>query len=316
MTTIEPIHVVCAANAPYAVPLVVLLHSTLASAGPTDLLYFHVIDGGLTPEQRSKIASIGSRFAACAGIFWVAPDLSRLADLPARPQLPREVFLRLLMDELLPPDLHRALWLDADVVVEASLAPLWSHPFGDHTIVAVQDYGGPTLGTTGGTAETCRELGLDPDAPYFNSGVMLVDLARWRRERVTQEVLAYTRQFSKHVLFGDQDGLNSVLTGRWAPAPLQWNVQVAALRYLARRGLPISSELRRDWEALHASPAVVHYAGDKPWASGLRSPFRARFFRQLRRSGYFSPIELVRYRAAADLRALRNYASQRFGVTS
>ena len=88
------------------------------------------IDGGLTAEQRSKIASICLRFETCAGVDWLAPDVARLADLPARPRLPREVFLRLLMDELLPADLHRALWLDADVVVEASLAPLWNHPFG------------------------------------------------------------------------------------------------------------------------------------------------------------------------------------------
>jgi lipopolysaccharide biosynthesis glycosyltransferase len=287
---------------------VVLLHSALASAETTDRLHLHVIDGGLTAEQRSKIGRICLRFENCAGVDWLTPDIARLADLPARPGLPREVFLRLLMDELLPADLHRALWLDADVVVEASLAPLWNHPFGDNTIVAVQDYGGPTLGSTGGTAQTCRELGLDPDAPYFNSGVMLVDLARWRSERVTQEVLAYTRRFSKHVVFGDQDGLNTVLTGRWAPAPLAWNVQVAALRSLARRGLPVSSQLRDEWDAVHASPAIVHYAGDKPWASGLRSPFRARFFRQLRRSRYFSPMELVRYRATADFKALRSYA--------
>ncbi len=285
----------------------VLLHSALASAEPRDRLHFHVIDGGLTAEQRSKIGSICLRFETCAGVDWLAPNVARLAGLPARPGLPREVFLRLLMDEQLPGDLHRALWLDADVVVEASLAPLWNHPFDGNTIVAVQDYGGPTLGSTGGTAETCRELGLDPDAPYFNSGVMLVDLARWRDARVTQEVLAYTRRFSKHVAFGDQDGLNSVLSGRWARAPLPWNVQVAALRFLARRGLPISSELRRDWATLHTSPAIVHYAGDKPWASGLRSPFRARFFRQLRRSRYFSPVQLARYRVHADLTALRAY---------
>jgi len=217
------------------------------------------------------------------------------------------------MDELLPPDLHRALWLDADVVVEASLAPLWRHPFDGHTIVAVQEFGGSSLGSMGGTAQTCRELGLDPDAPYFNSGVMLVDLRRWREGRITDEVLAYTRRFSKHVAFGDQDGLNVVLSGRWASAPLSWNVQVGALRSFARRGLPISSELRRNWAALHAAPAIVHYAGDKPWAAGLRSPFRARFFRQLRNSRYFSPLELARYRVHADFTAIRKYASERFG---
>jgi len=297
---------------------VVLLHSALTSAGPTDRLHLHVIDGGLTAEQRSKISGVCARFETCAELSWLAPDIARLSDLPARPGLPREVFLRLLMDELLPGDVDRALWLDADVVVEASLAPLWNHPFNGQTIVAVQDYGGPTLGSTGGTAQTCRELGLNPDAPYFNSGVMLVDLARWRDGHVTQEVLAYTRRFSRQVVFGDQDGLNSVLTGRWAPAPLPWNVQVAALRSLARRGLPISSELRREWDALHTSPAIVHYAGDKPWASGLRSPFRARFFRQLRRSRYFSPMELARYRIHADLKAIRTYAQalrtfERFG---
>src|SRR5689334_5154509 len=231
----EPIHIVSAANAPYAVPLAVLLHSALASAAPADRLHLHVIDGGLTAEQRSKIANICQRFETCAAVNWLQPNIELLTDLPARPGLPREAFLRLLLDELLPPDLHRVLWLDADVVVETSLAPLWSHPFGDGTVVAVQDYGGRTLGSTGGTADTWRELGLDPEAPYFNSGVMLVDLPRWRAGRVTQEVLAYSRRFADRVRFGDQDGLNAVLTGRWAQAPLKWNVQVAALRYFARR---------------------------------------------------------------------------------
>ena len=59
-------------------------------------------------------------------------------------------------------------------------------------------------------------------APYFNSGVMIMDLAAFRKEGYGEKVLqCVTSHAYRH---HDQDGLNKVFMGNWSILPLRWNV--------------------------------------------------------------------------------------------
>ena len=59
-------------------------------------------------------------------------------------------------------------------------------------------------------------LGILPEAPYFNAGVMLVDLARWRAEDIGGKLLDYYGTIAPYCLFQDQDAINGLLRGRIA----------------------------------------------------------------------------------------------------
>ena len=79
------------------------------------------------------------------------------------------VVARLLVDRLLPESVSRVLYLDADTLVIGSLRELWE-----------TDLEGCPLGMVAEpTANHARkkDLGLE-NMSYFNSGVLLIDLAR------------------------------------------------------------------------------------------------------------------------------------------
>ena len=66
----------------------------------------------------------------------------------------------------------------------------------------------------GCAAQKAESLGLPLGAPYFNSGVMIMDLAAFRKEGYGEKVLqCVTSHAYRH---HDQDGLNKVFMGNWS----------------------------------------------------------------------------------------------------
>lgn len=299
----DTIVVACAADAKFRVPLVTLLYSALSHLDAETKLAVLAVDAGLSAGDRQRIERVCERTGRLADLTWLKPDWRRLSGLPATKGLPKEAFLRLLIPDLAP-GVAKALWLDCDAVVERPLGGLWDHPFDDHLLIAVGEYGAETLAEAPGTDATYGELGLDGGMRYFNSGVMLMDLAGWRAHGIVDKVLEYTRRFHEKIRLADQDGLNAVLAGRWRGADLAWNVQVAALRYFERfPHVRVPPDVAGVRDRLYAEPGIVHYTTDKPWSSGLRSPFRRRYFHYLRESGFFNRLEYSAYEARAFARS-------------
>ena len=61
-----------------------------------------------------------------------------------------------------------------------------------------------------------KSLGLALDTPYFNAGLMAIDRATWRGERLTERVIKALRDDPKRFPFMEQDALNATLRGGFA----------------------------------------------------------------------------------------------------
>ncbi|MDQ2919493.1 MAG: hypothetical protein M3R10_06410, partial [Verrucomicrobiota bacterium] len=139
-----------------------------------------------------------------------------------------------------------------DLLVLADLARLWKTDLNDFIAVAALDPGVPDVSSRFGIA-AYQTLGLDPKTKYFNAGVILLDLARWRAEEVARRALDYLRSYRQQVFFWDQEALNAVLAGRWGTLEPRWNWMPRFDRLTNR------DEIRRD-------PWIVHFSGNmKPW---------------------------------------------------
>ena len=97
---------------------------------------------------------------------------------------------------------------------------------------------------------------------YFNSGVMLIDVANWKREQLTSRTLDFISRNRDLCQLPDEDGLNALLDGRFVSLSPIWNMNPRRPPFLA----------------LHAQhdPVIVHYSGpDKPWKRfGRGKPLR------------------------------------------
>ncbi len=281
----DPILIVCAVDARYACPLAVLLQSVLAHLPAGRTVEFHVIDGGLGPELKARIAEVLD--PARSVLHWLAPQRSGFVGLPLWGRMTIAAYDKLTVPQLLPAPVGRALWLDADILALGNVAELWDRDLGDHPLLAVQDSLVPHVSSAFGVCGH-REAASDPGAAYFNSGVMLMNLTVWRRDHVTERALQYLQRYHDGVYFWDQEALNAVLAGCWGPLESKWNwspgrdspVTPQGPETPEPAGCEGSSEPGRIRKP--ALPALLHFSGNlKPWRYPGRTPWHTLYYDHL-----------------------------------
>lgn len=239
----DAIHIASGADSNYACPLAVLLRSVVRTLPHGTRVHFHVLDGGLTPRDRDRIAA--GIPAAQATIHWLRPPRERLTGLPLWGRMHVATYDKLLLEEVIDPSIDNLLWIDADALVLRSPAELLATA-APNPVHAARDPLVPTLGSPFGVA-AWKTLGLDPALPYFNAGVLRIHLQGWRSLGVAQRCITYLRTHARQVYFWDQEGLNAVLAPSAGILDPTWNTQ-------PDRALPESP------------PALLHFSGNlKPW---------------------------------------------------
>lgn len=151
--------------------------------------------------------------------------------------------IRLLMPDLLAGRYDRLLYLDVDTEIRGDPAPLFALDLKGSVLAAA---------TASAPERHCRSLGMSEPFRYFNSGVMLIDVARWNAEDVGERALQFIEHNAAICVLPDEDALNAVIDGRIAPLSLIWNFRADLMLV---RG---SAEL--------VTPVICHYDGpQKPW---------------------------------------------------
>lgn len=170
-------------------------------------------------------------------------------------------YLRLALPGLLP-EVERILYMDADILVRESLAPIWETAMEGMAIAAVK-----------GAVNLSDKWEWNSDRPYWhllsgmkggyiNAGVTLLNLAEIRKRGLAARWHELT---GERFYYQDQDILNMTCQGAIAYLPPKYN----RLAYLEEDGfgqfVTEGIYTREEVREAQQSPAIVHYAGDKPW---------------------------------------------------
>jgi lipopolysaccharide biosynthesis glycosyltransferase len=263
-----PIVIAFALDAGYAMPTAVALRS-LYQHHRADELEVHVLTTRVDDEVWRKLIW---DLPAGARIVRHPVDPDHLAGVLPPPGLNPAAFTRLLMGSVLPATIGRVIYLDGDVVCRSSLQPLWATDLQDRVLGAVTDASTPWVGSPhvdlGIGQPRWRVLDLAPATPYFNAGVLLVDLARWRERGVGDKALDYCRRF--RLTHGDQDGLLGACRGQWARLHPRWNMLPEHFNQQRNYGW-VTEGVESMQEALDR-PAVVHFTrGLRPWVFSFKA---------------------------------------------
>jgi lipopolysaccharide biosynthesis glycosyltransferase len=269
---LETIALVCALDDGYAMPMATMVRSVLANLAPGYELQLYVIDGGITPESKAKIlASVEADGLPPTGgdrcpITWLPPSaamLERMSQFKTSGHLSLSTYYRLFLPELLPSHLQKVIYLDCDLVVMTDLGQLWQLDIEPHYLLAAQDVGILQVSNPSGLLNY-RELGIPAEGKYFNAGVLVLNLARWRQTRMGWQIIEYMEQNPDFIRLHDQDALNAMLFDKWGELDLRWNQTPHLYRnFRSWRETPFSEEVYR---RTVASPYIIHFASSaKPW---------------------------------------------------
>ncbi|KZT12679.1 glycosyltransferase family 8 protein [Laetiporus sulphureus 93-53] len=223
------VHVVLTIDSPYAMAAAVTIRSAIAHT--SGRLTIYVINAGLTEEDKDRIRASAPVQREATIVFLSLPK-----DSFARAE--SMIWAKIDMIPALP--VERVLYLDADLLVRGDLRELWDTDLQGRSLAAVTDVGYPR-GHKG------------PKRPYFNAGVLLMDLAKIRGNmdalRTTMDGMTTSR-------FRDQDALNVHFDDDWVPLSLKWNAQ--GLGTYAE--LPSADRTTISLAEMH-DPRIVHFTG-------------------------------------------------------
>ncbi|MGD0253242.1 MAG: glycosyltransferase family 8 protein [Verrucomicrobiota bacterium] len=156
-------------------------------------------------------------------------------------------YYRLVVPQAL--DVERFLYVDADTLCDVDVSELNVLDLGKAPAGLVPE--APLAGAV--DRFVAMQLGNSPVEPYFNSGVILVNVAEWRRQRVTERAMEYIA--THRPPFHDQSALNVVLHGSAVPLEERFNCM---------------ANMRKNWPHLRHPIGqigrLVHFLDyPKPW---------------------------------------------------
>lgn len=291
------IAVAVAADDGYAMPLAVTVRSLLDHLAPGRRLSLYLLDGGISDESYRRL--LASWDTDRLELHVVRPDAKRLSDLKVSQHVNHLTYYRILLPELLPSSLGKVVYLDADLLIRRDISELWDQPLDDSWALAAQDCAAPFFDAAVAAANfpkcrpyvaalrpvpNFRDLGLSPNSPYLNGGVLAIDLDAWRRHDLANRMLACLRDNAEFVLWWDQYALNVALEGHWRPMDPRWNQGAYLFEYPDWQRSPFDE---RVFHQLKDDPWIVHFSSPlKPWSSGSSHPYRMQFFECLDRTDW------------------------------
>lgn len=263
--------VVLSADDNYAMASAVVAVSALENLRENYNLSIFIIDGGIKSPNKQKILnSLDSE--RCQVNFIKKPD--RLPESILTKDMEYNsiaAYYRLFIPELLPTHLERVIYLDCDLVVNHDLGILWETDFGDNYVLAAQDMWVPYASSRLSNPE---EFAISPDAKFFNSGVLVINLDKWRGDNLTAKAIRFLQQYD----YFDQEVLNILLAGHWGALDPRWNVMRGIFDYSSWQDSPFTEEV---YQQIMADQFICHFASSaKPWNT-MNVVFGDRFFKYL-----------------------------------
>ncbi|MBM6997256.1 glycosyltransferase family 8 protein [Paenibacillus sp. DXFW5] len=266
------IHLVCAANRDYKQHMCAMLASVILNT--TEQLSIHILNNDFLEVDKKYITEMFCEYSSVDLYYYTVKDDILAGINIIAEHLTIQTLYRLLAPILLPKDINKVLYLDCDVIVEDDISKLYAIDLEDYHLAATNEL----------SYEMIKLLELERDTYYFNAGVILINLKKWREEDFWLTCRTYALTHPDKLVYGDQDILNGVLRGNWKRFHLKWNSTTNFSffedQYSKHFGIG-------EVEQAVSTPSIIHYIGRyKPWYVFCSHPYQERYFHYLDEINY------------------------------
>ncbi len=277
----KQLNVLLSSDDNYAQHLGATIYSLLEHNINFEAINIYVIDNDISGNSKEKLEWIGNQFKN-SKIAWIPfAEWKAKLRLNMTWNISISAYARLFLSEMLPSNIDRVLYMDCDMIVCDSLMTLWNTDLAGKILGAVQD-------NIGDSTKVAVEL--LPRDRYFNSGLLLVNLAAWREQNISRKCLDFIHRHEGSIVHHDQGVLNGVLKGKWCRLPIEYNLMT--IHYIfnlnqIERYFKDHSDFYSEKEiaAAKKTPVVLHYTPSftsRPWEKGCAHPHKNLYWRAIK----------------------------------
>ena len=234
----------------YAKHAGVVIASVLSNADTDDTLNFYILDGGISDEIKNDFYKL-KNIKDCQ-IFFINIDkelFKPYESVKTHFYVSMAAYYRLKLASLLP-KVNKIIYFDCDFVICSSLKELF-----------LSDLDGKPIG---GVLDTDKRK-IRKNPTYINSGMILFDLDKIRKEKIEETFLKYAIDNQETITVGDQEIINEVLKGNIKLLDSDWNVQS-------------SNFINRSSYTKH--PKAIHMLA-KPWVYASNCIHKKEYYKYL-----------------------------------
>ncbi|KAG2324603.1 hypothetical protein Bca4012_039124 [Brassica carinata] len=256
------VHVAITLDLEYLRGSIAAVHSILQHSSCPESVFFHFLVS--ETDLESIIRSTFPRLKL--KVYYFDPEIVRsLISTSVRQALEQPLnYARNYLSDLLEPCVRRVIYLDSDLIVVDDIAELWRTRLGSKTIGAPEycranftKYFTPAFWSSERLFSAA--FGGRRRRPcYFNTGVMVMDLERWRRVGYTEVIERWMEVQKRDRIYelGSLPPFLLVFAGDVAPIEHRWN----------QHGLG-GDNVKGSCRDLHPGPvSLLHWSGSgKPW---------------------------------------------------
>ena len=259
-------HIVISPDENYALHGLTMLNSLVANNRGIRLM-IHILDGGISIKNKLKFQLFFLKNRLKYQFYNI--DYSTIINAPTHGHISLSAYSRLFLSSILSKEIIHVLYLDCDLIVINELNELMNTKIDEYHIAAIEEI----------ISEEMRnnlELG---GSFYFNSGVMLINLKKWREENMESKFLEFINEKPEKIKYWDQDVLNCCLKNKWLRLPKKYNLthfffypEVYSPAYFSMK--------QEEFDASMKDPVIIHFTShQKPWIEGCKHPRRDLYFK-------------------------------------
>lgn len=250
----ETINIIFSSDDNYAQYMGVSICSIFENKIDGYLINIYVLDGGISKENIIKLTILEEKYSF--EIKFIQVNSLIFNEFYTSRHITKAAYYRIIIPNLFP-NLKKVLYLDCDTIVIGNVLELYKININNYYFAAVEDlYMGQARH---------NDLNIPLAAKYFNSGVMLINLERWRNNNLSQLILNFIKNSKIKLEFHDQDAINANTFNKWLNLPLKFNYMSTLFN-------------KNDLNNKKQNILIIHYTGLKPWNYFSHNYFNTYYF--------------------------------------
>ncbi len=277
--------------------LAVAIRSLIDNLSPDAHCDIHVLNTGLQSSKFRIIRAMETdrvRIRSVDVTHRIRPLTERLL---LRDYYTPSIYYRLFIPSLFP-QYRKAIYLDADIVVNGDVSRLFEAPIGNRLVAAVSD---DVIASNRNFRLYAEEAVGVSHRHYFNSGVLLMNLDQLRRQNVEEKLIALMNRHHFETVCPDQDYLNVLCRGQVLYLDKGWNKMSIDRRYDGTPMIVHYNMFYKPWQYRHICYRELF------WQYAERTPFYAEILSVYRSFGLKARIDhlLAHRRLHQSVRRIR-----------
>ena len=277
-------------------PLAVMLRTAMENLRSGWGVDLYVLDGGISASNKKILKDSVAEFDV--SITWVQFDFSAVKEFMISHHVSHVAYYRLMIADALPTKLDKVLYIDCDMLVRDDIVKIWEKDLDEQYCLAVPDIACPFVFAQAhpetknswpylasiNPIKNFKQLGIEEKQRYFNSGLMYINLKRWRDEYLSTQFLTCLEENHKFIWCWDQYALNVVMAGQWGKLEMKWNQGLHVYEFPSIVHGPIPAN---EFEEFRENPSIIHFTTEhKPWHYGATGRNVDMFFEALDRTAW------------------------------